>query len=477
MNVLIYVLDALRADHVSCYGYERKTTPNIDAIAADGVVYNRCFSPATWTKPVGASLLTGAYPPVHGMRTREDVFDTDIKRLPELLVASQPTSVGFSTMGNVSTSLGYDRGFDAYHDLYKDPKIIEKRKITDSESEELEHESVETIALPRAEDLSDIIVEWLTNKPDGEFFAFCWSIEPHDPYDPPEPYRGFTNPEYDGPVDGERETLSDVKTDADLNHLKALYDGCIKYNDDEFGRIIDTLEQRGLYNDTLIIVLGDHGDAFNEHGRLTHGHLPYDELAHVPLIIKPPMGHDIEPQVVEEMACLIDVAPTILKAAGVGDFPETVQGRALPPYGPAGSSAPIFSETRSRDIYPAFYSVRTERWKYMKVDEPARDIRTFFDTLRQLYKRGLFGEIIRNPRYYLQRYLHSEKEFLFNKEVDPNEQNNLINGRAERAQEFQMLLENWINEGEQLHDQLSQIKDLNIDRGTSEQLKRLGYID
>ena len=477
MNVLIYVLDALRADHVACYGYDRDTTPTIDRIAEEGVRYENCFSPATWTKPVGASLLTGAYPPLHGTRSREDVFDADITRLPETLSEVGITSTGFSTMGNVSASIGYGRGFDTYRDLYKDSDIVAKRQTRDTDSEELEHEDRDEIALPRAEDLSDSVVEWLETDAGDDFFAFCWSIEPHMPYDPPEGYRDYTDPEYDGPVDGQRDTLPDVETDADLEQLKALYDGGISYNDDELGRIVDALETQGIYDETMIVVLGDHGDAFNEHDRLTHGHLPYDELIHVPLVVKPATESGIEPQVVEETACLVDVPATVMSATGVTDVPETVEGRELPPFGPPGSSAPVFSETRFRDVYPSFYSVRTDEWKYMKVDEPNRDVGTMLDTVKQIYQRGLIWEIVRNPRYYLERYLHDENRFLYDLNNDPDEQLNLVDEQPERADEMESLLATWMEEGERRHERLSSVDDLDIDHKTSEQLKQLGYVE
>jgi len=477
MNVLVYVLDALRADHVSCYGYERGTTPRIDEVADEGIVYRNAFSPATWTKPVGASILTGAYPPVHGTRSREDVFNADITRLPEVLAPHGIYSVGFSTMGNVSESLGYGRGFDEYHDLYKDPEIVKRRKTQDTDSEELDHEAADEIALPRAEDLSEHVIDWLKQNTDTDFFAFCWSIEPHIPYDPPDGHRQFVDPEYDGPVDGERESLSAVKTDADLAHLKALYDGEIAYNDFEFGRIIETLKQLGIYDETAIVVLGDHGDAFNEHGQLTHGHLPYDELAQVPLILKPAAAHDVESQSISELCSLVDVAPTIMAACGIDEQPETVQGRPLLPYGPRGSSAPVFSETVLRDVYPAFYSVRTEAWKYMEVDEPDRDLGTIVDTIKQVSQRGLIWEILRNPRYYYERYRHSQDRFLFDLDADPEEHENLVDEQPAKAKEMESLLEEWLNDGERMHDRLSASEAVDIDSETSEQLRQLGYVE
>jgi len=477
MNIIIYVLDALRADHVSCYGYDRNTTPIIDRLAEEGVRYENCFSPATWTKPVGASLLTGAYPPLHGTRSREDAFDADITRLPETLSEVGITSAGFSTMGNVSASIGYGRGFDTYRDLYKDPDIVAKRQTRDTDSEELGHEDRDKIALPRAEDLTKSVVEWLETEADTDFFAFCWSIEPHMPYDPPEGYRDYTDPEYDGPVDGQRDTLPDVESDADLEQLKALYDGGIRYNDDELGRIVDALEAQGVYDETMIVVLGDHGDAFNEHDRLTHGHLPYDELIHVPLVVKPATESGVKPQVVEETTCLVDVSRTVMSATGVADVPETVEGRELPPFGPSGSSAPVFSETQFRDVYPSFYSVRTDEWKYMEVDEPDRDIGTMLDTVKQVYQRGLIWEIVHNPRYYLERYLHDETQYLYDLDDDPDEQTNLVNEQPKKADEMESLLARWMEEGKRRHEQLSSVGDFDIDSETSEQLKQLGYVE
>lgn len=469
-------MDALRADHLSCYGYTRETTPNIDEIAATGIRYSRCFSPATWTKPASASILTGAYPPVHGMRTREDTFVTDIPRLPELLSKRGFTTAGFSTMGNVSKSLGYGRGFDEYYDLYKNPDIVEKRATTSADSEELEHESADKIALPRAEDLTAEFTEWL-EQTDDDFFAFMWSIEPHIPYNPPEDYRGFIDSTYEGPVDGERETLPEVETEEDLSRLKRLYDGEIKYNDDEIGQIVSALKQKGEYEDTLLIIAGDHGDAFNEHGRLTHGHLPYDELIHVPLILKPPNGKQIVKPEITEITSLVDICPTIADAAGINSIPDTVQGRSLPPFGKEGSSSPVFSETRSRDIYPAFYSIRTERWKYMCVDNPDRSFETALETLTQLYERGIIVDILRNPRYYLSRYLHSEDEFLFDLEKDTLESENLVSEEFNVASELRENLQTWLEDGERIHKSLSETGRIDIDSGTDEQLRKLGYLD
>ncbi|MFD1514121.1 sulfatase [Halomarina rubra] len=477
MNILVYVMDALRVDHVSSYGYERTTTPRIDKLAQNGIRYTRCFSPSTWTKPVGASLLTGAYPPTHGVRSREDLFNTDITRLPELLSQEGYSTVGVSTMGNVSASLGYDRGFDEYFDLYKDPDIIERRATSSAANEELDREGVNRVALPRAEDINPPLLKWIDENSSDDFFAFCWSIEPHIPYDPPRSHREFVNPDYDGEVDGSRESLPDVSNDEDMRQLIGLYDSEIKYNDEQLGLLLDGLRDRDVLDDTLVVVLGDHGDAFNEHGRLTHGHLAYDELAHVPLVIRPPNGNENSNSDVEEMTSLVDLCPTILEATDVENVPKSSQGRPLPPFGPTGSSSPVFSETRSRDIYPSFYAIRTDEWKYMEVDAPERSIDTLLETARQVYQRGLIPEIIRNPLYYLNRYRHSESRFLYNVRTDPEESNNLVQTRSEKVAELRESLYEWLNQSEQLYESLGNSGRTDIDAETAEQLRQLGYVD
>lgn len=166
-----------------------------------------------------------------------------------------------------------------------------------------------------------------------------------------------------------------------------------------------------------------------------------------------------------------------MSATGVADIPETVEGRELPPFGPSRSSAPVFSETRFRDVYPSFYSVRTDEWKYMEVDEPDRDIGTMLDTVKQIYQRGLIWEIVRNPRHYLERYLHDETRYLYDLDDDPDEQTNLVNEQPKKADEMESLLTRWMEEGKRRREQLSSVGDLDIDSETSEQLKQLGYVE
>lgn len=482
MNVLLYVLDAFRADHCSCYGYERDTTPTIDSLATEGVRFAQCFSPSTWTRPVAASVLTGLYPPAHGTRTKNDSFDPPRPPLAERFVDGGFETVGITAMGNVSSTTNFHRGFDRFFDLYKDERIIEKRSTSTSADEELRDESG-IVALPRAEDITETFGRWLQNRDDQRpFFAFAWSIEPHIPYNPPDGYKMYRDPGYDGPVDGTRGSLKRVTSEADLEHLKALYDEEIRYNDAEIGWLLDHLRTAGEYEDTAIVVIGDHGDAFNEHGRLTHGHSPHEEVIHVPWVVKTP--GNVTGNIVSEQVGLVDVYSTLLEYAtdpSLSDGSSPVGGHSqagvLTGKGP-DEHEQLFFETKSYDMQNAFYGVRTPEWKYIEVEGPETNLTTTLDLLQYVLTKDILLDILRNPMYYWQRYRYEETRLLFDLTSDPGEQENVIEDYPEIGEKFDVLLQAWRETCEDFRDAATNgDTDLNIDAQTREQLRELGYAE
>jgi arylsulfatase A-like enzyme len=481
VNVVLYVVDALRADHLSCYGYDRETTPTIDALAAEGVRYERCFTPATWTRPVAATLSTGLYPPAHGARTREDVLSMTVETLAERFRAAGFETVGITAMGNVSTATGFDRGFDRFRDLYREESVIEKRGTSTAADEELAAEEG-VVALPRAEDITDAFETWLADRDGADpFFAFCWSIEPHVPYDPPAGHERFRDSDYGGPVDGSRESLKHVETDVDLAALQARYDEEIRYNDECIGDLVDVLRAAGEFEDTLFCVVGDHGDAFEEHGRLTHGHAPYDELVRVPWVARPPGG--VDERVVTELASLVDVYPTLLDAASV-DVPERPEGvagrsRALDLAG-SEVSVPghdrVYFETQSYDMQNAFYGVRTPDWKYIRIERPEMGASTAFGLARYVIEQGLLLDILRHPRHYWNRYRYDDTERLYDLEADPAEETNLVGDRDDRADDLAAALEEWLDVCRAFRGDGDDER-ADIDAQTKDQLRELGYAE
>ena len=207
MHVILYVLDALRADHLGCYGYERDTSPAIDKLSRVGVLFDNCFTSSTWTRPVAASILTGTYPGAHKCCRRDDMLTSNITRLPQILKKGGFKTVAFSTMGNVASDIGFDVGFDQYYDLFRDPDIMVKRRGLDPTQEALMHGKDERIALPRAEDINRFLLKWLKENRESNSFCFVWSIETHVPYSAPFEFRKFSQRLELGPKEGERDDI------------------------------------------------------------------------------------------------------------------------------------------------------------------------------------------------------------------------------------------------------------------------------
>lgn len=361
-DVIVLLVDALRADHLGCYGYGRDTTPAIDALARDGVVFRQAISPSTFTKTSIASLFTGRHPYRHGVywgsrQAADDTRTADLLGDGETTLAEVLRGHGYLTAAWVQNShlrrvMGFDQGFVDYHDQQGSIRRIHRR-----------------------------VFPWLEGP--GRrygFFAYLHYIDLHDPYRPEPPYDtlfGTSADVYRG-VDLRRwgaylaavrqgeQTLSD----AEVDELRALYDGQLRAVDDEIGRLLFELLETGLYNDALIVLTADHGDAFMEHGFISHSATPYEELVRVPLVVKLP-GQRHAGEVVDSQVRLVDVMPTILAAAGIAADLD-VDGCDLMPWIAAGGR-PDDAPARcgyavievAEDDGPPVLAVRTERFKYI----------------------------------------------------------------------------------------------------------------
>jgi arylsulfatase len=479
MHIILYVLDALRADHLGCYGYGRNTSPHIDAIARDGVVFENCFTATTWTRPVAASLLTGVYPAVHGTRSRYDSFATPLTRLPEALKKGGYRTAAFSTMGNVSADIGFNRGFDVYHDLFAEPSLLARRQKLDAAREGLLQTSYQEMVLPLAEDINDYLLNWLAVNETADTFNFIWSIETHEPYRAPEPFRRFAATPL-RPGEGESDDIR-AAGPADRQRLRDLYDDEIFYNDHCLGELVTQLQQAGLYDDTLLVITGDHGEAFYEHGVYTHGHTPYDELIHVPLIIKFPenwyAGRRI-PALVE----LVDIFPTLVATAGLNLIEvggTSVQGHNLLPLMEGTQTAVrpyTYSDTQSLAVHNHYLSIRNQKWKYIQVKRPQRNIRTLFQTAKHIIERGLLLDVLRR-RQHFQRNRRGADEYLFDLTADPQEQQNLAATEPERVRQLQQQLAAWQQQNESLaRQQTTPATNYEESEHLRKHLERLGYL-
>lgn len=328
-NVLLIVVDTLRADHLPGYGYERGSTPHLDRFAQDAVRFDQAFANASWTRPSFASILSGRYASSHGVMGKPDALPSEIVTLPEALREGGYATAGYVTNFNVGPYFNFQQGFEQY--TFLEPEFVLgaddaaaklllvqflRQRI---ESYRAARGQVEPgTAYQDAETVNRHLVSWLEHEApaDDPWFLFAGYMDPHDPYFP-HPYdgTGYARAAHQHP---------DVE-EADV--LRALYDGEITYWDEHFGALMDDLRRRGLYDDTMIIITSDHGEEFAEHGGFWHGTTLYDEQVHVPLFVKLP-GNARAGTHVGHWVQSIDLMPTILRHIGL-DVPEGVQGGSL----------------------------------------------------------------------------------------------------------------------------------------------------
>jgi len=344
-GVLLVLLDAAGARHFGCYGYGRRTTPEIDRIAAEGVVYERAYTPVVFTRSAMASVWTSQYPDQHRVGIDEDVgISAQRPTLAELLLAGGVHAEGF--IGNpVACGFGFDRGFDELHSVYT--------------------QKVNLGNVTRAEAFRQILPGFFQGRRGSRFFAYVHYLEPHFPYDPPPPFNTMFGP--DAPLTLEQRREKEwfwavnerrvTATPEELDHLVRLYDGGLAYVDREVGFLRQTLEQAGLWDRMLVIITADHGEGLHEHGWIGHMKQVHEEAAHVPLIVHHPTGKGPRRSRVKEVVSLLDLAPTIADALGVKIPPGTFVGRSLLRGAPGTRVV-----TRNTDLVPT-YAITEDRYR------------------------------------------------------------------------------------------------------------------
>jgi arylsulfatase A-like enzyme len=345
-SVVVVVVDALRADHLGCYGYQRPTSPSIDALAARGTRFAQAISPAPWTLPAVSTLWTGLLPAVHGAMQASDMHawmaDRSGFRPTSVLDASRTTLAevlrdhGFATAAFVGGSypsavFGMAQGFETFVD--------------------------EGLFGPRMQ--VEALWKWLDAARPARFLAYLHMMSVHSPYQPPvadphampsgsraaevrallaEERRQWAavdfDPDYAGTIDGSWGTMERIRhsgrlpPERDLAHLVALYDQGIRYTDHWIGELAVGLEARGLSGSTVVVVTADHGEEFGDHGRLEHTRTFYEEMMRVPLVIADPgLGAG---RIVEAQVGLVDLFPTLLDLLAVR-YEGLVQGISLRP--------------------------------------------------------------------------------------------------------------------------------------------------
>jgi len=313
-NVVLISLDTLRPDHLGCYGYSRDTSPNIDALAQDSVLFLNTFATSPWTLPSHVSLMTSLNCINHQVYQSDQTMDPSLKPLADFLRESGFTTGAVTGGGFVSGLYGFSRGFDSYH-------VRGQIQAADA-----------------AETACRAAVDWIERHRDRDFFLFLHTYQIHNPYRSPPPYnRLFAEKESAltwvdmSPLRLNHENRYQPVSPELRQNFIDLYDGEIRYTDEALvGPILKKLRESDLYDDTMIILTSDHGEEFYEHQSWLHTHSLYNETIRVPLIVKF-FGKENRGRQIDRFARLVDIMPTILDALDISPGKRRLDGQSLLP--------------------------------------------------------------------------------------------------------------------------------------------------
>ena len=444
-NVCLLVMDTARGDHFSCNGYSFITTPNIDRIAEEGLLYTKAFSASNWTPPGHISIFTGKYPSQHGNNGKAYMPD-ELVSLTEILHQE-----GYYCMamynnplagGNINLTQGFDNDIGVFgsHWVYPAPfRLWDKFVKRDSGSKI-------TFSMAQA------TFEWM-KKRGAHLFLYINVTEPHAPYNVHEPYFSdftqFLNKDKIGNIEQTKElcrTLDLIIHDStrfvgsneeSYRYIRATYDSEMAYCDHYFGKFADWMDAAGLLNETLLVITADHGEFLGEHLTMGHPELLFNPVLRIPLILRYPRL--IKPKVDDGYASNVDVFPTVLNLMGLEDrIPENVSGMNL-------------LEDQSRDKRPLLSAnINSGGGVYSLID-------------------GSYKLIV-NADEFLPKYF-AQDTLLFDLDNDPNELFNLHISKIEILGNLAFQLDDWID-----HITVAPQSTIEVSDATIANLKALGYV-
>jgi hypothetical protein len=293
-NVILIVIDALRADHLGCYGYPREISPETDKLAKEGIIFKNMLAQSSWTKPATASILTGLYPKSHGASGGNRIPE-QVNLLPEILGKYGYRSYAFTANSFTSKAYGFDQGFGKFYFFQENVKKYESNIHI------------------RSDQLSHFISKFILQLEDtNKNFIYIHYMDPHYPYTPKDKFFSRSNKrEFTTSFPLQKSVLSLPGEEGHSIIQEAInaYDDEILFNDKMIGRLMQTLKNKNMYSNSIIIITSDHGEEFFEHGNCEHGNSLYDEVLKVPLIIRLP---DKIHKTIVEIANQVDILPTIL---------------------------------------------------------------------------------------------------------------------------------------------------------------------
>ncbi|HEY5659084.1 MAG TPA: sulfatase [Myxococcota bacterium] len=426
-NVVLLVIDTLRADHLGLYGYERPTSPQIDAWAARGAVFDRAMATSPWTLPSFGSLFTGQLPSRHtagflgatsGGERGFVTLDASVRSLAEILGEAGYATVAIANNPFLDPEFEISRGFEVY-----------------------DHEPGSEGEIRRANAIVDRAFDWLDHRSDARpFLMLVHFFDPHINYDPPDGVRGRFAGDYAGPLESPISDLKAIRAGRiplgarDRAFIVSTYDEEILFVDAQAGRLLAGLRSRGCLEDTIVVLVSDHGEEFWDHGGFEHGHSMFQELLRVPMIV---WGPGIPPQRIAEPVSIADVFPTALEALGLPAV-EALASRSLWGVLTRGEAPPVQDLIAEGNLYgPEHKSLI--RWPHKLV----------FD-------------------------VESRRAKLFDLEADPSETRDIAAAQPALAKALLSALDAQLREASLAR---MQHRAADLDESTKEKLRALGYLD
>lgn len=424
-NVILISIDTLRADHLSLYGYPKKTTPNLDQISENARIFKNFYVNTPWTLPSHASMLASNYASNLKMQSIVDKFPPESTMIAQVLKDKgyETASIAYDTAAFVSQKHGYDKGFDDFDFIKPNP-----------------NEQDADVIFPKA-------IEWLDQNKNQKFFLFLHTFQVHDPYCPPKEYDTFKE-NYKGELNCVGpDTIAAVNrgelklSEEDLKRYISLYDGEILFTDHYLGLLFEKLSELGMDKNTIVVITSDHGEEFGERSLWgIHSYSLYEELVHVPLIIKAP---NLKPQTDQKLASMIDIPPTILDLLGLPVPPE-FKGTSI----------------RKTNQKPIYVETSANKQDLMHYDKAVATIGQIEPKVRQTQQIPNLKQAVVAYGWKLIVNNDSGDEELYNLQSDPKELTNLIGQNLPQETQLKTILKNFQNENSENQPTGDFLKDL-----------------
>ena len=426
-NVLLITLDTCRADKLSCYHFEKRTSPCIDELVQSGFIFDYAFSTSNWTKPSTASLFTSLYPGTHQTNTVLQKISPSIPTLPERFKQAGYHTAVFSGNANICADFGFHKGVDLFFETIKGTMIrfstLSKslKRLSPKLEKEFKKLQMQKKISPEMTDekaIYDKFSKWLNRIGDEKFFAYLHFNTPHAAYDPPPEFDVFAK-DPSIKVSRERPRRRAILSEEQQKRLLSLYYGEIFYLDSVIGKIIDDLKEMDLFNKTIIAITADHGEEFYDHKAWGHTHTMHNELLHIPLIFYVP-NLPYPPSRIKSYASIIDVGPTFLSLTGLPMDPS-FDGKDLSPLF-RGEQIDIrdfiFAQhLRRRDDHTK-YAIIKNGYKYIEYNFPGKKFEALYD-LNTDFEEKKKLPLHETPEYAeLKKYLQGMKKKTLEKKID-----------------------------------------------------------